>query len=93
MPAPTRARPSNLAVRPVTAAPPINPGGNDGPEFRAFSVAAACGVEWKQRPGKDDGCPSITVDAPSFPAPIYAGMIGTEGEELALIWSRRRAAE
>jgi uncharacterized protein (DUF736 family) len=32
---------------------------------------------------------SIKLDDPSFPAPIYATLIGVEGQEgLQLIWSR-----
>jgi uncharacterized protein (DUF736 family) len=36
---------------------------------------------------------SVKLDDPSFPAPIYASLVGAEGEDLALIWSRRRIAE
>ena len=36
---------------------------------------------------------SVKLDDPSFPAPIYASLVESEGEDLALIWSRRRIAD
>lgn len=36
-------------------------------------------------------CLSVKLDDPSFVAPIYASLVETDTEDLALIWSRRRA--
>jgi uncharacterized protein (DUF736 family) len=63
-----------------------------GPAFRIFAGATEFGAAWKDRSAKGNDYLSVKLDDPSFPAPIYASLVETEGEELALIWSRRRAA-
>lgn len=51
---------------------------------------ARCGASWKKRSTAGNSYLSVKLDDPSFPAPIYASLVETETEELALIWSRRR---
>jgi uncharacterized protein (DUF736 family) len=64
-----------------------------GPDFRIFSGTTEFGAAWKKRSDKGNEYLSVKLDDPSFPAPIYASLVETEGGDLALIWSRRRAAE
>jgi uncharacterized protein (DUF736 family) len=64
-----------------------------GPAFRIFAGATEFGAAWKERSAKGNDYLSVKLDDPSFPAPIYASLVATESEELALIWSRRRAAD
>jgi uncharacterized protein (DUF736 family) len=65
-----------------------------GPNFRIFAGATEFGAAWKMTSEKGRDYLSVKLDDPSFPAPIYASLVEVEGEEdLALIWSRRRAAE
>jgi uncharacterized protein (DUF736 family) len=65
----------------------------NGPDYRIFAGATEFGAAWKKRSDKGNDYLSVKLDDPSFPAPIFASLVETEGEELALIWSRRRAAE
>jgi uncharacterized protein (DUF736 family) len=82
----------NLNVKAVKFVPAE--GDNDkGPDFRIFAGATEFGAAWKQTSGKGNDYLSVKLDDPSFAAPIYASLVEAEGEELALIWSRRRAAE
>lgn len=64
-----------------------------GPDFRVFAGATEFGAAWKKRSDKGNDYLSVKLDDPSFAAPIYASLVEAEGEELALIWSRRRAAD
>ncbi|MDW6022163.1 DUF736 domain-containing protein [Mesorhizobium sp. BAC0120] len=82
----------NLNVKAVKFAPAE--GENEkGPDYRIFAGATEFGAAWKKRSDKGNDFLSVKLDDPSFPAPIYASLVETEGEDLALIWSRRRAAE
>ncbi|MEO3389054.1 DUF736 domain-containing protein [Mesorhizobium sp. CAU 1741] len=61
-----------------------------GPHFRIYSGAVELGAAWQkhsEQSGRD--YLSVTLDDPSFPAPIYATLVEVEGEkDLQLIWSR-----
>lgn len=63
-----------------------------GPAYRIFAGATEFGAAWRERSAKGNDYLSVKLDDPSFPAPIYASLVETDGEELALIWSRRRPA-
>ncbi|MCQ1569125.1 DUF736 domain-containing protein [Neorhizobium galegae] len=63
----------------------------NGPDFRVFAAATEFGAAWKKQSDKGNAYLSVKLDDPSFPAPIYASLVEVEGEDLALIWSRRRA--
>jgi len=62
------------------------------PDFRVFAGTAEIGAAWKKA-AKESGREylSVKLDDPSFPAPIYASLVVTEGDAntFALIWSRR----
>jgi uncharacterized protein (DUF736 family) len=64
----------------------------NGPDYRVLSSAVEFGAAWKKQSDKGNAYLSVKLDDPSFANPIYASLVETEGEELALIWSRRRAA-
>ncbi|WP_374618797.1 DUF736 domain-containing protein [Devosia sp.] len=66
-----------------------------GPQFRIFSGNVELGAAWqKTAQGTERDYLSVKLDDPSFPAPIYATLVGVEGEEgLQLIWSRPVARE
>ena len=82
----------NLNVKAVKFVPAE--GDNDkGPDYRIFAGATEFGAAWKQTSGKGNDYLSVKLDDPSFPAPIYASLVEVEGEDLALIWSRRCAAD
>lgn len=66
----------------------------NGPAFRVLTGATEFGAAWKEKSAKGNDYLSVKLDDPSFPAPIYASLVDTDGEDLALIWSRpRRAAD
>lgn len=64
-----------------------------GPDYRVLAGTTEFGAAWKKRSDKGNDYLSVKLDDPSFPAPIYASLVEVEGEDLALIWSRRRAAD
>lgn len=64
----------------------------NGPDFRVLAGVVEFGAAWKKQSDRGAAYLSVKLDDPSFPAPIYASLVETDGEDLALIWSRRRAA-
>ncbi|AYM82179.1 conserved hypothetical protein [Agrobacterium tumefaciens str. Kerr 14] len=71
---------------------PVEGENENGPDFRVLAGTTEFGAAWKKQSDKGNAYLSVKLDDPSFPAPIYASLVETETEELALIWSRRRAA-
>ncbi|WLD96317.1 DUF736 domain-containing protein [Agrobacterium leguminum] len=80
----------NLNVKSVKFVPAEGETEN-GPDFRVFAGTCEFGAAWKKQSGQGNSYLSVKLDDPSFPAPIYASLVETETDELALIWSRRRA--
>ena len=64
-----------------------------GPDYRVIAAGAEFGAARKKTSDKDNDYLSVKLDDRSFPAPIYAGLVESESGDLALIWSRRRAAD
>jgi len=58
-----------------------------------FAGDSGFGAAWKEPacPAPGNSYLSVKLDDPSFPSPIYASLVEADNEELALIWSRRRA--
>ncbi|MCD4514313.1 DUF736 domain-containing protein [Brucella pseudogrignonensis] len=72
---------------------PVEGDNENGPDFRIFAgTTVEFGAAWKKTSDKGNSYLSVKLDDPSFAAPIYASLVDTETEGLALIWSRRRAA-
>ncbi|EXL02365.1 MULTISPECIES: DUF736 domain-containing protein [Brucella] len=80
----------NLNVKSVKFIPADDETEN-GPDFRVFSGATEFGAAWKKQSVQGNSYLSVKLDDPSFPAPIYASLVATDNEDMALIWSRRRA--
>ena len=60
------------------------------PDYRIFAGATEFGAAWKKTSNAGRDYLSVKLDDPSFPAPIYASLVDTEGDDgLSLIWSRR----
>ena len=60
------------------------------PDYRIFAGATEFGAAWKKTSGAGREYLSVKLDDPSFPAPIFASLVATEGGDgYALIWSRR----
>lgn len=60
-----------------------------GPHFRIYCGAVELGAGWQKVSAENRDYLSVTIDDPSFPAPIYATLIEVEGVDgLQLIWSR-----
>ena len=60
------------------------------PDFRIFAGATEFGAAWKKTSGAGREYLSVKLDDPSFPAPIFASLVATEGGDgYALVWSRR----
>jgi uncharacterized protein (DUF736 family) len=63
----------------------------NGPAFRILAGTIEFGAAWEKKSDKGNYYLSVKLDDPSFSAPIYASLVA-DGEDWALIWSRRRAA-
>jgi uncharacterized protein (DUF736 family) len=63
------------------------------PDFRIIAGAVECGAAWKKTARESDReYLSVKLDDPCFPAPIYASLVKSEGDDsFTLIWSRRTA--
>ncbi|WP_437405258.1 DUF736 domain-containing protein [Sinorhizobium meliloti] len=61
-------------------------------DYRVRASVVEFGAAWKKQSDKGNAYLSVKLDDPSFAAPIYANLVETESDELALIWSRRRSA-
>jgi uncharacterized protein (DUF736 family) len=60
------------------------------PDYRIFAGATEFGAAWKKTSGAGREYLSVKLDDPSFPAPIFASLVATEGgDSYALVWSRR----
>lgn len=81
----------NLNVKSVKFLP-VEGENESGPDFRVLAGTTEFGAAWRKQSDKGNSYLSVKLDDPSFAAPIYASLVETETEELALIWSRRRAA-
>ncbi|WP_354343488.1 DUF736 domain-containing protein [Phyllobacterium ifriqiyense] len=81
----------NLNVKSVNFLP-VEGENENGPDFRVLAGTTEFGAAWKKQSDKGNAYLSVKLDDPSFAAPVYASLVETETEELALIWSRRRAA-
>jgi uncharacterized protein (DUF736 family) len=64
---------------------------DNAPDYRVFAGTAEIGAAWKKTSDAGRDYISVKLDDPSFPAPIYASLVETEGDKqtFALIWSRR----
>lgn len=60
------------------------------PDFRVLMGSLEIGGAWKHNPADKRPHLSLSIDDPSFPAPIYSSLIEEESGELTLIWSRRK---
>ena len=67
---------------------------DNAPDYRVFAGTAEIGAAWKKTSEGGRHYLSVKLDDPSFPAPIYASLIETEGdkENFSLIWSRRNGS-
>lgn len=70
---------------------PIAKKGN-GPDFRVTIEGAEVGAAWK-KVGEKGEYLSATLDAPTFPAPVYVAVFKTEDGTYAVLWKRHRRSE
>ena len=57
------------------------------PDYRIFSGQTEFGAAWVRTSRENREYLSVKLDDPSFPAPIYASLVGIDGG-YSLIWSR-----
>ena len=67
---------------------------DNAPDYRVFAGTAEIGAAWKKTSEAGREYISVKLDDPSFPAPIYASLVETEGDKqtFTLIWSRRNGS-
>ena len=66
------------------------------PDFRVFAPnRVELGAAWKKVSDAGTAYLSVSLDDPSFPAPVYAALIPTEADpnRFNLAWSRPRTQE
>jgi uncharacterized protein (DUF736 family) len=64
----------------------------NGPDFRITIDGAEIGAAWK-RTGEKGEYLSTTLDAPTFPAPVYAGVFKKDDVTYTVLWKRQRRSE
>jgi len=68
---------------------PIERVSRDAPDFRIMAGAAEVGAAWNKVSGDGEPYISVTLDDPSFNAPINAALWPAETEgDYALVWNR-----
>jgi uncharacterized protein (DUF736 family) len=61
----------------------------DAPAYRVFTGKMEVGAAWEKiAESTGRAYYAVKLDDPSFPAPIYANLVGTEDGTFSLIWSR-----
>ena len=60
------------------------------PDFRVQAASHDIGAAWKKTSEAGRNYLSVTIDDPSFPAPVYARLIEGEDGTHDLIWSRSK---
>jgi uncharacterized protein (DUF736 family) len=60
----------------------------DAPAFRLFTGKMEVGAAWEKIAESGRTYYAVKLDDPSFPAPIYANLVGNEDGTFSLIWSR-----
>lgn len=76
-----------LSVPSVVFKPIDGDPAKDQPVYRVFAEGAEIGAAWKYTSGKGVDYLSVSLDDPSFPAPISARLFPAE-EGFDLVWNR-----
>lgn len=70
---------------------PIERTSRDAPDFRILSGMAEVGAAWSKTSGDGEPYISVTLDDPSFNAPINAALWPTQTDgDYDLVWNRPR---
>jgi uncharacterized protein (DUF736 family) len=81
----------SIQAKGVRIAPEANRSSDKSPTHRVYLGRAEIGAGWSKQSSEGRDYISITLDDPSFNAPIQAGLFSDEeGEGFSLVWSRRR---
>lgn len=67
---------------------PVPRTGERAPDFRVFAQDLEIGAAWRHAPEGKPAHLSLRLDDPSFPAPLQARLVPSDGEH-RLHWSRR----
>jgi len=59
------------------------------PDFRLMAVGIEIGAAWKKTSRSKRDYLSVTLDDPSFAAPVYANLIDSD-DGFSLVWTRSR---
>jgi uncharacterized protein (DUF736 family) len=69
---------------------PAEKDNDKAPDYRIFVGQTELGAAWKKTSNAGREYLSVKLDDPTFPAPIFASLVTTEGsDDYVLIWSRR----
>jgi uncharacterized protein (DUF736 family) len=72
---------------------PVNKTNDKAPAWRVYAGAVEIGAGWDQTPrGGGSAYVSLSIDAPSFDAPIRARLVAAEHkgkDDYELVWSRQ----
>ena len=67
---------------------PVDSNGANAPSHRVMVGEADVGAAWSKRTSDDRGFLSVTLDDPSFVAPIFAQLYDNGDGGFDLVWSR-----
>jgi uncharacterized protein (DUF736 family) len=79
---------TTLSVKTKATIRPVEKTGDQAPHYRVVSGQADIGAAWSQTSKENREYLSVKLDDPSFPAAIYCRLVGLDGEEQQLVWSR-----
>ena len=81
----------SLKAKGVRIVPETERTNDNAPSHRVYVGGAEVGAVWPKRSGEGRDYLSVTLDDPSFNAPIYANLFDDkDAETYTLIWSRSR---
>jgi uncharacterized protein (DUF736 family) len=80
---------NTMAVKAKTVIKPVDKASDQAPDFRVYAGGVELGAAWRET-GKTSEKPflNVTLDDPSFIAPIQARLVRLDADSQILIWNR-----
>lgn len=66
----------------------IDKANENAPDFRVYAQGIEIGAAWSVVSRANKAYLSVKLDDPSFPAPIYCRLLGSDSDKPILVWSR-----
>jgi len=79
---------TTLSVNKAIELRPVETKAEQGPDFRLYAMGREIGAAWSKTSEAGNLYLSVKLDDPTFAAPIFARLIGSDDGEHRLVWSR-----